>query len=495
MNKNFLIYDYETFGNSPSLDRPSQFAAIIVDNQFEKIEDSKVFFCKPADDYIPDPDSVLITGITPQQALREGLIESEFARHIHEFFSKHNTCIVGYNNIRFDDEYSRNIFYRNFYDPYSWSWKNANSRWDLLNVVRACYAFRPHGINWPIMDDGLPSFKLEDMLIYNGFKFKAHDAEMDVRGTLEIARLVRRAQPKLFDYFYNYRNKDCLRRLINIDNMDPLLHVSGMFGAYRANTAMIAPIAWHPIYNDYVIVCDLSGDMQVFRDLDSYELRARLYTSRDELNGASAIPLKLVHLNKCPIIAPITVIDPSKNAKQVRIDKKRCLDNLKLLCEQSDLREKVISIYDNTNPFLPLEDVDTQLYDGFFCDHDRKMMDIIISTEPEKFFTLDIKFIDKRLNPLFFRYRARNFPHTLDNKEKDIWMKHIKNRFTQPFIDKYVRKLINLYLTHKDDENKRKLIIELFDYLKQIMPKDVKIPVFDLSNNYLSNSIQKNYNN
>jgi exodeoxyribonuclease-1 len=97
----------------------------------------------------------MVTGITPQEAREKGVNEAEFARRIHDLFTVPNTCVVGYNNIRFDDEVTRNIFYRNFYDPYAWSWQNRNSRWDLLDIMRACYALRPEGINWPENDEGL----------------------------------------------------------------------------------------------------------------------------------------------------------------------------------------------------------------------------------------------------------------------------------------------------------------------------------------------------
>ena len=152
----FLFHDYETFGTSPSLDRPAQFAAIRTDAELNVLGEPEVFYCKPADDYLPQPQAVMITGITPQEALAKGDNEAAFARRIHDLFTVPQTCIVGYNNVRFDDEVTRNIFYRNFYDPYAWSWQHDNSRWDLLDVMRACYALRPEGLTWPENDEGLP---------------------------------------------------------------------------------------------------------------------------------------------------------------------------------------------------------------------------------------------------------------------------------------------------------------------------------------------------
>jgi len=166
--KTFYFHDYETFGKNPALDRPAQFAGVRTDEDFNIIEEPLVIYCRPSDDYLPEPEAVMITGITPQLALEKGLSEAEFSAQIHQAFSVPGTCIVGYNNIRFDDEVSRNIFYRNFYDPYAYSWQYGNSRWDLLDVMRACYALRPDGINWPENDDGFPSFRLEHLTKANG---------------------------------------------------------------------------------------------------------------------------------------------------------------------------------------------------------------------------------------------------------------------------------------------------------------------------------------
>ena len=279
----FYIHDYETFGKSPSLDRPAQFAGVRTDMDFNIIEEPLVIYCAPADDYLPEPEAVMITGITPQVARAKGVNEAEFTRQIHQAFSVAGTCILGYNNIRFDDEVSRNIFYRNFYDPYAYSWQNGNSRWDLLDVMRACYALRPDGIVWPENEDGFPSFRLEHLTRANGVEHtQAHDAMSDVYATIAMAKLVKQAQPRLFDFLLQHRNKHKLNALIDVADMTPLVHVSGMFGAARGNTSWVSPLAWHPDNKNAVIMCDLAGDMTPLLTLSAEQLRERLYTRRDD---------------------------------------------------------------------------------------------------------------------------------------------------------------------------------------------------------------------
>src|SRR5690606_22124338 len=140
-----------------------------------------VIYCQPTEDMLPQPEACLITGITPQKAKSEGIREVEFIRLIHEQFSKPDTCVAGYNSIRFDDEVTRNTLYRNFFDPYAREWQNGCSRWDLIDVMRLAYALRPDGIQWPTREDGLPSFRLEDLTRANGVEHEAaHDAMSDV---------------------------------------------------------------------------------------------------------------------------------------------------------------------------------------------------------------------------------------------------------------------------------------------------------------------------
>ncbi|WP_281074372.1 exodeoxyribonuclease I [Klebsiella quasivariicola] len=465
----FLFHDYETFGTSPSLDRPAQFAAIRTDAELNVLGEPEVFYCKPADDYLPQPQAVMITGITPQEALAKGDNEAAFARRIHDLFTVPQTCIVGYNNVRFDDEVTRNIFYRNFYDPYAWSWQHDNSRWDLLDVMRACYALRPEGITWPENDEGLPSFRLEHLTVANGIEHQnAHDAMADVYATIAMAKLVKTQQPRLFDYLYSHRNKRKLATLIDVPQMKPLVHVSGMFGAARGNTSLVAPLAWHPENRNAVIMVDLAGDMSPLLELDADALRERLYTPRAELGDLPAVPIKLVHLNKCPVLAQANTLRP-QDADRLGISIQRCLENAQLLRANPQVREKVVAVYAEAEPFVPSDNVDAQLYNGFFSDADRAAMKIVLETEPRNLPALDITFADKRIERLLFNYRARNFPGTLDEHEQQRWLEHRRQVFTPEFLQAYADELQMLYQQHADDKEKLAQLKALWQYAQDIV--------------------------
>ncbi|VAX76718.1 Exodeoxyribonuclease I [Serratia symbiotica] len=454
------------------MDRPAQFAGVRTDMNFRIIEEPLVIYCAPADDYLPDPEAVMITGITPQLARAKGINEADFARKIHQAFSMPGTCILGYNNIRFDDEVSRNIFYRNFYDPYTYSWKNGNSRWDLLNVMRAFYALAPDGIVWPKNEAGSPSFRLEHLTRANEIEHAhAHDAMSDVYATLALATQVKEAQPRLFDLLLQFRKKKKLNNLINIPQGTPLVHVSSLFGAARSNTSWVVPLAWHPLNKNLVIMCDLAGDLTPLLTLNAYQLRKRLYTRRDALTlDQLPIPLQIVHINKCPVLVPANTLLP-ENAERLGINRLVCLKNLHLLRKNPQLREKIVALFAEIEPFKYSNDVDARLYDGFFSQSDKAAIKIIQQTKPQNLATLDLVFTDKRIKELLFRFRARNYPNTLDNTERKCWLAYRQSVLSEERVKKYLLKLGKLYNHYEGDNKKTALLNPLFDYAHELASK------------------------
>ncbi|MDU8924747.1 exodeoxyribonuclease I [Pasteurellaceae bacterium LIM206] len=461
----FFVYDFESFGVNPASDRPAQFAGIRTDKDFNIIGEPIMFYCKQTNDYLPAAEAVMVTGITPQECNEKGLIEPEFAAGILAQFSQPNTCVMGYNNIRYDDEMTRYTFYRNFIDPYEYSWKNGNSRWDLLDVVRACYALRPEGIEWPLDDEGMPSFRLELLTKANGIEHEnAHDAMADVYATIAMAKLIKQKQPKLFRFFFENRGKREIEKLINTADMTPLVHVSGMLGNYRGNTTWIAPLAWHPINQNAVIVCDLAADITDLLSKNADELRANLYTKKTELakKGELPVPLKLVHINKCPILSPAKTLLP-ENAQRLGIDREYCLANLKKLKANLDIREKVLNIFSEERE-LPLSDnVETELYNGFFSNADKNNMAILRQLPPEKLGDSGLAFEDKRIPQLLFHYRARHFYKTLSRAEQVKWDKYRRHKLEQSAVQ-FEQDLQLLAEQYQNDPHKLALLQQIYEY-------------------------------
>lgn len=466
----FFIYDFESFGIDPARDRPAQFAGIRTDEDFNIIGEPVMIYCKQTNDYLPSPEAVLVTGITPQECNQKGLPEPEFAARILQEFSQPNTCVMGYNNIRYDDEMTRYTFYRNFIDPYEYSWKNGNSRWDLLDVVRACYALRPEGINWCFDENGMPSFKLENLTKANGIAHEnAHDAMADVYATIEMAKLIKQKQPKLFHYFFHQRAKKEVESLVDLVQMTPLVHVSGMLGNYRGNTALVVPIDWHPTNQNALIVCDLSADLSDLLSQSADQLRQNLYTAKTQLleQGILPVPLKLVHINKCPILAPMNTL-LAENMARLGIDKTVCLANLQLLKNSPVVREKIREIFTEAPHFEPSDNVETTLYQGFFSPADKNNMAMLRQLSAEQLVNVDLAFQDPRVAELLFHYRARHYFSSLSRAEQVKWQKYRRKKLEKSAVD-FTQCLQQLIEKHQENPQKLALLQKVYEYSERIL--------------------------
>jgi len=434
----FYWHDYETFGADPARDRPVQFAGLRTDAELNAIGDPLVLFCRPANDFLPHPQACLVTGITPQQALAEGVPECEFIARIHRELAVSGTCGVGYNSLRFDDEITRHTLYRNLFDPYPREWQNGNSRWDIIDMVRTACALRPEGIEWPKREDGLPSFRLEDLTRANGISHSsAHDALSDVHATIALARLIKERQPRLYDYVLQHRDKHSVLAQLDIAGMKPVLHVSGMFGARRHNIALVVPLVAHPVNRNEIICFDLSTNPQVLFDLAVDQLRELLYTRTEDLpEGTQRLGLKSVHVNRCPILLTPKMADPA-TAQRLGISGDQCRKHLEALRRNREqdaagFTAKVQSIYQGRN-FAASRDPDLMLYSGgFFSDQDKKLMAQLRTNTPEELSAGHFVFEDKRLPEMLFRYRARNYPDSLSPEERAAWEEFRYQRLTEP---------------------------------------------------------------
>jgi len=430
-------HDYETWGEVPSIDRPSQFAGVRTDEDLNVIGEPLMIYCKPVPDVLPKPEACLITGLTPQVAEEKGLPEYQFIARIHAELSRPGTCGVGFNSIRFDDEVTRYTLYRNFYDPYEREWRNGNSRWDIIDMVRMTRALRPEGIEWPDYEDGRPCFKLEMLTKANGLLHEAaHDALSDVYATIAVAKLIKTRQPKLYNYAYKLRDKRFAASMIDIDNHKPLLHISSRFPAEHGNAALVLPLAMHPTNKNSVIAINLSSDPSVLLRLPVDELRLRLYTRTEDLpEGVERLALKEIHLNKTPMIMPANMLDEA-NAERLRIDKQLCERHWQTLRdltleEQQHLQRVLHQLY-SENGFAEKTDAEQMLYSGFFDEADKQLMAQVRKSSPEQLASGDIMFRDNRLKEMLFRYRARHFPTSLNSIEQKQWEAFCHWRLTAP---------------------------------------------------------------
>jgi exodeoxyribonuclease-1 len=464
----FLFYDLETFGSDPRRTRIAQFAAMRTDAELNEIEAPTDFFVKPADDLLPSPVATLITGITPQDALRKGVNEAEAFARIFEQMSRPETCNTGYNSLRFDDEFIRYGLYRNFYDAYEREWRGGNSRWDLIDVLRLAHALRPDGIQWPRREDGCTSFRLEHLAEANAVRRgDAHEALSDVRALIGMARLLRRAQPRFWDYALTLRDKRYAAGLLDIVGMKPVLHVSQRYPASRLCAAAVLPVSRHPRIDNRVIVFDLDGDPDALLDLDADDIADRLYTPASDLpEGETRIALKEVHLNRCPALVAWDHLRAA-DFERLGIDSAVVASRAdRLRAAGPALAEKVRRIYAVETARGPV-DADAALYDGFIGDADKRKFGQVRSTPPEHLGRRDFGFQDPRLAELLFRYRARNWPDSLTIAEHERWNAYRRHRLIddsglseQTFLS-YKNEIAALRAAHAGDVGKLELLGQL----------------------------------
>ncbi len=469
----FYWHDYETFGADPRRDRPAQFAGVRTDNDLNVIGDPLVLYCRPADDVLPHPEACLLTGITPQKALAEGVAEAEFSRKIHDEFARPGTCTVGYNTIRFDDELTRHLLYRNFFDPYAREWQNGNSRWDIIDMARLTRALRPDGIEWPANAEGKPSFRLEHLTAANGLEHAAaHDALADVYASIGLARLIKKRQPRLYDFVLRQRGKAEVAGLLSLGAMEPVLHISEKYSAEQHCLAVVVPLAPHPRNKNGIIVYSLQVDPAPLLELSSSEIHQRVFTAVADLPcHAERIPLKTIHLNKCPIVVPLKALR-RQDTERLDIDLSACYAHLARIRNSAGLVEKIGRVF-SANVFELEQDVDLMLYSGGFFSHaDRLKMERIRNVPVSELSRIRPQFDDARLPEMLFRYRARNYSASLSVDEKRSWDAYRIRRMTVPgcggsiTLDEYWQQLDAL----KDaPQGKRAILADLADYGREII--------------------------
>ncbi|XCN75125.1 MAG: exodeoxyribonuclease I [Candidatus Electrothrix aestuarii] len=423
-----LWHDYETWGVNPRRDRPAQFAAIRTNTVLEEVGEPIMLYCRPSDDFLPHPEAAMLTGISPQEAAAKGINEANFFQRIHSAFSAPGTCGVGYNTLRFDDEVTRFGFYRNFIDPYAREWQNGNSRWDIIDLMRLAYALRPEDIHWPRKEDGSVSFKLEELTATNGIEHDgAHDALADVRATIALARLIKTLKPRLYAYYFNLRSKHEAAKLLDLREYGVVLHVSGMYPVDQGCIAPVVPLLQHPRNKNEIIVYDLRRDPQFLLGMSVDEMEENLYTRAADLpESVERIALKGVHLNKSPALAPTNTLSPEM-AAQWQIDWQVVEEHRQMLLADSSLISRLEELYLRTAD-IGIQDVDHALYAGFIPNTDRRRCETLLRKSPEQLAEWVPDFEDSRLSALYFRYRARNWPETLNEKEKDQWRQFCEAR-------------------------------------------------------------------
>jgi exodeoxyribonuclease-1 len=444
-----------------------QFAGQRTDMDLNPIGEPYNVLVRLNDDTLPSPDALMVTGISPQKTLDEGYTEAEFARLLMEEVFTEGTITVGFNNIRFDDEFIRHLLWRNFYDPYEWAWRDGRSRWDLLDVTRMTRALRPEGIEWPFID-GKAVNKLELLTQLNGIDhFKAHDALSDVEALIAVTKLIRDKQPQLYEYLLKMRDKNEVKRLVNVNDKQPFVYVSGRYDAEFNKATVAFPLAPGP--NGSVLAYDLRYDPTECAKLSAKELREKIYATWDERQEDNflKVHVKEIHLNKVPAVAPLGVLEQADGWKKVSLDLETVEKHKAALLAVPHFAENIRSAFENKPEFKRSPDPEAQLYDGFLADRDRLRVETVRNADEKALADYHPDFMDERLVPLLLHYKARNYPRSLSESEVTEWDAWRAKRLQTQL--PYFMKALNR-LAGSGDETKQFILQELQLWAESILP-------------------------
>ena len=424
-----LWHDYETSGRDARRDRPLQFAAIRTDADLEEIEAPLEWRCALPAEVLPDPEACLVTGVVPGDHAADELGELDFARRVLEELERPGTCTAGYNSIRFDDEFTRFLLWRNLLPVYDREWRNGNTRFDLLDPLRAAYALRPEGIEWPLREDGAPSFRLEHLTAANGIEHgAAHDAVADVRATIAMARRLRDAQPRLWADCLRARFKQHVRDRLKVGSGEAVVHVSGKIAASLACATVLVPVTVDATAKNQVLCVDLRRDPAELLERDRDDLRASLYAPRSARgDDHRPVGVKTVHLNRAPVVAPLAVLDDPA-WERLQLDPAAVAERQQLVAAHRDaLADVVADLHARPAPGAE-PDPEEALYDGFVDDADARRARLWHTADAAQRAELERQFVDERLRTLAFRLRAREAPESLTDAETAQWQDFVRGR-------------------------------------------------------------------
>ncbi len=457
MNPTFLFYDLETFGLNSRYDRIAQVAAVRTDMDMNIIGPPLLLYAKLSPDYLPVPSSSLVTHITPEDVNSKGLPEAEVIRILRDEMMKDDTISLGYNTVQFDDEFVRNALYRNLYDPYEREYRNNCSRWDIINLTRATRDLRPDGLVFSRKNEqGFTSFRLTDLTQENSIEQNgAHDALVDVYATINLARLIRKKQPRLFSWALKHRGKEKVKEVTDTPKKTPFLHTCGRFSSERGSTHPLLPLFYSG-----------KNDLWCF-DL-TFPVPEKIDPENPEGNGIFRL-----QINRCPFVAPLSTLSPDAE-KRLGFTKDGVTEKASEVLASGIIQAgNFVRSYDESSSD---SDPDLSLYGSFLSKDDRIRLEKIRSLSPRAKLSCqpEAPFDDPKYHKLVWRHVARNWPEVLEEREREQWRNWCSQRLLSPpvrdaqSIDDYLYTCNELLNSLNTDGEDKQTILALIRYAEML---------------------------
>jgi exodeoxyribonuclease-1 len=228
---------------------------------------------------------------------------------------------------------------------------------------------------------------------------------------------------------FTLRDKRKVLEQIDYEKLTPLVHISSKIPSVYGCCTWIVPVAMHPTNKNAVITLNLALDPSPLFTLSADEIRHKLYTPSSMLEeNEQRLPIKLLHINKCPVLAPAKTLS-TENAERLGIDRQLCLQNLQKIKANPHIIEKLQEVYVQTERRTSLDPEHALYSGGFFSSADKELMNQIVNSDVQELTEISLPFEDERLNTLLFRYRARNVPQSLSGPEIERWQRYRHFKF------------------------------------------------------------------
>lgn len=427
----YIAFDTETTG----LDHTGQIIQIGIirlDKGLKEIERNELY-CMINPLNIPAVGAFKTHQIPLSKIIDEGMFEPEFARSVNDIFLKRpNTCVLGYNSIKFDDNRTRELFYRNMVDPYQREYMNGNSRYDVLKLTRALKVFKPDAIEWPYREDGEPSMKLEDIAPLNNIiQENAHDAISDVEATIGLMELIKEKEPEFFDYTMKLRNKAFVS---SVTYNKPFLMVGD--GPSRDNlyTGVLLPVSSHPQNKNSTICIDVSnieqGKVKEVVDkilsIPTDELDDYIYTRDKE----KKLPIMEVRGNQLPFVFTPALLKDEGVQKRTNINYESAMDNVRELSNNPDFASLTRHLFKAYNKEMPFpDDVYGHIYKGFVSNQDKKTLSRLSTDDYSEWENIGKRIGDERIPELIERAIGNIDIELLSNEGRESFESTMKTRY------------------------------------------------------------------
>jgi exodeoxyribonuclease I len=416
VNVAFILYDLETTGLNRRFDQILQFAAVRTDADLNETHrfDAR---SRLSPHIVPSPQALLVTGHTLAE-INSPFRQSHYSmvcEIVRVLAAWCPATFLGYNSIRFDEEFLRQAFYQCLHPIYLTN-RNGNARADVLNLMRAATTLYPTVLRAGLEPDGRPTHRLGAMAAANGVVSRAlHDAVADVDAMLALCRLVRAGAPDLWSTFLRFSSKAAVVDFVRDEDAFAYFDYFGRPQVMH----FLTRVGINPKDGNSHYCLDLASDIDQLRKMEAGELSWRL--------TQEPRPIRRLKVNASPLLYPLWDIEPDRFADLTEDELAR-----RALSVRGDpefmvaLTRAAISI-EPTYSFS--EHVEEQIYGGnFISDADAALSRHFHSVPWHVRETLTQHFQDDRLKRLARRLLLFESPDVLSDWERKLMLNDIAAR-------------------------------------------------------------------